>query len=47
MTTISVNGNFSDWNSAERIDNPANAVAGYALYGTADPNDYYIGIQAT
>src|SRR6185312_10166476 len=47
MTTISVNGSFSDWNSAERIDNPANAVAGYALYGTADPNNYYIGIQAT
>ena len=34
MTMITIDGKFSDWTSAERIDNPANAVAGYTLYGT-------------
>ena len=44
---ITVDGNLSDWTAADRIDNPANAVTGYALYGTADSSDYYIAIQAT
>ena len=45
-STITVDGNFSDWTSAERIDNPVN-VAGYALYGTVQNDTYYIGIEAT
>ena len=45
--TITVDGNFSDWTAAERIDNPANFVPGYALYGTEQNGVYYIGIEAT
>ena len=44
---ITVDGNLSDWTAADRIDNPANAVTGYALYGTVADNTYFIAIQAT
>ena len=44
---ITIDGNLSDWTADERIDNPANAVAGYALYGTVQDNTYFIAIQAT
>jgi hypothetical protein len=47
VSTITIDGTFSDWTSEDRIDNPSDAVAGYALYGTADSSDYYIGIQST
>ena len=45
--TIVVDGNLSDWTTTERIDNPSNFVAGYALYGTVQANNYLIGVQAT
>ena len=44
---ITIDGNLSDWTADERIDNPANAVAGYALYGTVQDNTYFIAIQST
>src|SRR5689334_22060554 len=36
-----------EWTSAQRLDNASNAVAGYALYGTADASNYYMAIAAT
>ncbi|HTI80394.1 MAG TPA: Ig-like domain-containing protein [Acetobacteraceae bacterium] len=44
---IAVDGNLSDWTSADLISNPANAVPGYQLYGTVQDNAYIIGISAT
>ncbi len=46
-SSIVVDGNLSDWTAAQRIDNPSNIVAGYALYGTVQSNTYLIAIQAT
>jgi hypothetical protein len=43
---ITVDGTFSDWTAAERIDNPSNLVAGYALYGTVQAGSYLIAVQA-
>jgi hypothetical protein len=31
---ITVDGNLSDWTTAERIDTPGDFVPGYSLYGT-------------
>jgi hypothetical protein len=44
---ITVNGDLLDWTTAERIDNPGNSVAGYALYGAVQAETYLIAIQAT
>ena len=38
---IKVDGDFSDWVSSERIDNPGNSVPGYELFGTVQ-NDTYL-----
>ena len=46
-STITVDGNLSDWNAAEIIDNPANAVPGYSLYGAVQNDTYFIAIQGT
>ncbi len=46
-STISIDGNLSDWTAAEIIDNPANAVPGYLLYGTVQNDTYFIAIQGT
>ena len=45
--TITVDGSLSEWTAAQRIDGPANAVAGYALYGSVQADTYLIAIQAT
>src|ERR1043165_4607680 len=45
--TITIDGNFSDWDSSELITTPANVVASYSLFGTVQNDTYYIGIQAT
>ncbi len=52
MATITLDGSFTDWTTADSVTNPGNAVAGYQLFGklAADPtlgNTYFIGIQAT
>lgn len=44
---ITVDGNLSDWTTAQLIDNPGNYVPGYNLYGTVANDTYYIAIQAT
>ena len=44
---IGIDGDFSDWLSAERVDTPANFVPGYALYGTVQGDTYYVAIQGT
>jgi serralysin len=44
---ITIDGLLADWTPAERIDNPSDAVAGYALYGTVQNDTYLIAIQAT
>jgi serralysin len=45
--TISVDGNFSDWDASELIATPSNYVPGYSLYGTVQNDNYVIGIDAT
>ena len=45
--SITVNGDFSDWTTALRIDTMSNAVAGYVIYGTVAASTYLVGIQAT
>ena len=49
---ITLDGTFSDWPISDIVQNQANAVAGYTMYGAfvADPtlgNNYVIGIDAT
>jgi hypothetical protein len=44
---IKVDGDFSDWVSSERIDNPGNSVPGYELFGTVQNDTYYIGVEGT
>ena len=46
-STITVDGNFTDWTASELITTPVNAVSGYSLYGTVQNNTYFIGIDAT
>jgi serralysin len=46
-STITVDGNLSDWTASELIDNPGDAVPGYSLYGTVQDDTYFIAIQAT
>ena len=45
--SITIDGILSDWTAAQRIDGPANTVAGYALYGALQADTYLIAIQAT
>jgi hypothetical protein len=47
LPLITVDGSFTDWASSELIATPANAVPGYALYGTVQNDTYFIGIDAT
>ena len=42
--SITVDGNFSDWTAAQRIDTAANSVTGYTLYGTVSANTYLIAL---
>lgn len=44
---ITVDGNLSDWTASERIDTPANDVAGYDLFGTVQNDTYLIAIEGT
>ena len=49
---ITLDGTFSDWPAADIVTNPANAAAGYQIYGAflSDAtlgNTYVIGIDAT
>ncbi len=44
---ITVDGNLSDWVASERIDTPANNVAGYDLFGTVQNDTYLIAIEGT
>ena len=46
-STITVDGNFTDWTASELIDNPGDAVPGYSLYGTVQNDNYFIAIQGT
>ena len=43
---ITLDGNLSDWTSADAIENPANNVPGYTLYGTVQNDTYLIGFEA-
>jgi hypothetical protein len=55
MTTVgtfALDGNFTDWTTANEIDTPGNAVAGYKVFGslvtdTTLGKNYVIGIDAT
>ena len=46
-STITIDGNLSDWTASELIDNPGDFVPGYSLYGTVQDDTYFIAIQAT
>src|ERR1700759_3399383 len=49
---ITLDGQFTDWPTADSVMTPANTVSGYQLYGallndTTLGNNYVIGIDAT
>jgi Ca2+-binding RTX toxin-like protein len=50
--SITLDGDFTDWNATDEIDRPGNAVSGYHLFGklAADPalgDTYIIGFEST
>ena len=47
ITTITIDGNTSDWTQADRLDLPPNTpVAGYELYGRYENNNYNILLKS-
>ena len=43
---ITLDGSFSDWTAADRLDFPGSSVSGYELYGRYEAGSYVFALSA-